>query len=360
MERKTISFAEKLGVDPEPTKTDKFGFTHLHWAVIDKDVSAVQYLLSCGADAQAVASNVFGVFEKPPLSFRKRMKRFGVRFEDANFWAVRELTPLHIAASVDSVECMKFLFEYGAAFETSAYPDLNPVHCALCAGSDKALRALLRNGFAVDAKDRESRTMLHWLAMYRADSRVAIFLGGQFSRFGMKLQDPARAVRIMLEHGATFDQQDEGGNTPLHLAASTNMSDVAEVLLDHGAPADVRNFSGATPLHLAAWFNSPETADLLLARGAQIDSRDSANNTPLHIATADDAQDTHDSMIPYGSCCSRRGKNVVINLLVEHGAQICIENVEGHTPLSIAESKRTSSDTFDFLSQQRALQEQTN
>ncbi len=355
MSRNLITFGEKLGVKPNPTRKDKFGFTHLHWAAIDKNVSAVDYLLSNGADAQAVASSIFGRFDKPTRTFRERMKRFGIGFDDANFWGVRELTPLHVVASLDSVECMKLLFEHGAIFDLSAYPDLNPVHCALCAGSDKALHALLRNGFDVDAKDRESRTMLHWLAMYDADSRVAIFLGGQFSRFGMKLQDPARAARSILERGATIGLQDEGGNTPLHLAASTDMKGLAEVFLDHGANVDARNFSGATPLHLAAWFNSLETADLLLTRGAQVNSKDSANNTPLHVATADDAQDTHDSMIPYGSCCSRRGKNVVINLLVEHGAEVSIENVEGHTPLTIAESKRTSNDTFELLSQWREL-----
>ena len=124
-------------------------------------------------------------------------------------------------------------------------------------------------------------------------------------------------------------------------------------LLDCGAHVDARNFSGATPLHLAAWFNSLETADLLLTRGAKVNSKDSANNTPLHVATTDDAQDTHGSMIPYGSCCSRRGKNLVINLLVERGAEVSIENVEGHTPLTIAESKQTSNDTFELLSQWR-------
>ena len=357
MDDQLIAFGEKLGAKPNPKRKDKFGFTHLHWAVIDKNIAAVEHLLGNGAEAQVVASNVFGRFDKPTRTFRERMKRFGIGFDDANFWGVRELTSLHIAASLDSVEIMKLLYEHGAIFDSSAYPDLNPVHCALCAGSERALHALLRNGFDVDGKDRESRTMLHWLAMYEADSRVAIFLGGQFSRFGMKLQNPVRAARSILERGATIGIQDDAGNTPLHLAASTDMNELAEVFLDYGARVNARNFSGATPLHLAAWFNSLETADLLLKRGAQVDSKDSASNTPLHLATADDAQDTHGSMIPYGSCCGRRGKNVVINLLVERGAEVGVENIEGHTPLSIAESKRVSNDTFELLNQWRELRE---
>ena len=350
VDKRFSEFCNKLGVKPNPKRTDKFGFTHLHWAVIDSNIPAIEYLLKNGANAQATASNVFGQFVKPTRYFQQRMRRFGITFEDANFWAVRELTPLHIAASLNSVEMMKVLFEHGAIFDAAAYPDLNPVHCALCACSDKALYALLRNGFDIDAKDRESRTILHWIAMYDADSRVAIVLGGQFTRFGLNLRNPAHATRSILEHGAGIAEQDKSGNTPLHLAAATDMHDVAEVLLDHGAQAEARNFSGATPLHLAAWFNSLKTADLLLKHGAQIHSKDVAGNTPLHIATADDAQDVHGGLLPQGSCCGRRGKNVVINLLIDHGADAGIENIEGHTPLSIAESKQTSKDTFELLS----------
>ena len=350
MSEQLIEFQSKLGVRPNPKSVDKFGFTHLHWAAIDSNTSAAEYLLHNGANAHAIANNSFGQIAKPTRTFQQRMKRFGVGFDNANFWGVRELTPLHIAATLNCVEIMKLLYEHGAYFDSRAYPDLNPVHCALCAGSEKALRALLRNGFDIDAKDQESRTLLHWLAMYEADSRVAIVLGGQFTRFGMKLEDAASATVSMLEQGANLSEQDRDGNTPLHLTAATDMRPVAEVLFAHGAETESRNFAGATPLHIAAWFNSLDTAVLLRDRGAQIDSLDSAGNTPLHIATADDAQDTHGGMIPYGSCCGRRGKNLVLNFLVESGADVSIENNEGHTPLSIAASKPNSNETYELLS----------
>lgn len=352
MDRQLTDFCEKLGEHPAPTERDEYGFTHLHWGVIDKNVKAVEYLLKQGADPQAVAANAFDEFNRPSSNFLKRMQRFKIDFEDANYWGVRELTALHIAASLDSVEIMKHLFEYGAIFDASAYPDLNPVHCALCADSRKALHALLRNGFEVDGKDRESRTMLHWLAMYEADQRVAIFLGGFFSRHAMKLYDPARAARAMLEEGSDVESKDGSGHTPLHLAAATNMRNVADVLLECGAEVDARNHSGATPLHLAAWFNSREAAQLLVDSGAKIDSRDTAGNTPLHIAIADDALDAPPGVIiPPGTCCSRNGKNVVLEFLVENGADINVQNIDGHTPLSMAKSKFASTDTFEFLSQ---------
>ena len=352
MDEKLNAFYKKLGVNPDAESRDQFGFTHLHWAIIDKNVDAVAHLLTLGADPQAVASNEFNQFAEPPKYFLDQMKRFKTGFDDANFWGVRELTPLHIAASLNSVEIMKLLFEHGAIFDPAAYPDLNPVHCALCADSRKSLHALLRNGFDVDGKDRESRTMLHWIAMYEAGPRVAIFLGGFSSRYAMKLEDPVAAARAMLEEGASVDVRDGGGHTPLHLAAATNMCDVAEVLLEYGANVNAENHSGATPLHLTAWFNSKETAELLVERGAQIDSKDAAGNTPLHIAIADDSLDAPPGVfIPHGSCCSRDGKNVVLNFLVEKGADIRAKNSDGHTPLSIAKSKRASDDTFNFLSQ---------
>ncbi len=353
MDWQLTEFFKRLGEKPNPQFRDEFGFTQLHWAIIDKNVEAVEYLLANGADPQALASNSFNEFTEPPQHFVEQMTRFETDFDKSNYWGVRDLTPLHIAASLDAVEIMRLLFEYGAIFDSAAYPDLNPVHCALCAGSNKALHALLRNGFDPDGKDRESRTMLHWLAMYEADQRVAIFLGGFFSRYAVNLSNPANAARAMLEEGASVNARDGGGHTPLHLAAATNMYDIAAVMLEFGAQVDSPNYSGATALHLAAWFNSKETAQLLFEHGAQIDAKDTAGNTPLHIAIADDALDAPPGVvIPHGSCCSRNGKNVVLKFLVEQGADISITNRDGHTPLSIAKAKRASKDTFEFLSKQ--------
>lgn len=118
------------------------------------------------------------------------------------------------------------------------------------------------------------------------------------------------------------------------------MHDVAEVLLGRGAQEEAQNFSGATPLHLAAWFNSLKTADPLLRHGVQVNSKDVVGNSPLHIRTADDAQEVHDGLLPHGSRYGKRGKNVVINLLIDHGADARIENIDGHTSLSIAESSK--------------------
>lgn len=343
-------FTKMLGEAPDPAVRDEYGFTHLHWAVMDTNASAVEHLLKSGADPNFAATSAFGEFDQPSLFFQRRLQRFGIQLNAENYWGVRELTPLHIAASLNSVECMKLLFRYSAIFDASGYRDLNPVHCALCAESLDALHALLRNGFDPDGKDGESRTVLHWLAMYGADERVTMFLGGQYSKFGMQLKDAVRASRAMLERGAGVAVPDGSGNTPLHLAAATNMSELARVFLEHGAQADARNYSDATPLHLAAWFSSTEVADLLLRHGAQVDSMDTAGNTPLHIATADDAMVMHGEFFPHGGCCSRHENNAVVSLLVEHGADVSAKNSDGHTPLSIAESKRASKDTFEMLS----------
>lgn len=350
MEEKLREFSKKLGEDPNPADRDECGFSHLHWAVMGKDVAAVEHLLKNGADPNHIATSAFGEFNTPSLSFQKRLQRFNIELNAENFWGVRELTPLHISASLNSVETMKLLFEYGANFDFAGYRDLSPVHCALCADSLNALHALLRNGFDADGKDGESRSILHWLAMYYADERVTMFLGGQYSKFGMNLKDPVKAARAMLDRGANVSVQDGSGNTPLHLAAATNVNELANEFLEHGASVDSRNYSGATPLHLAAWFNSKVVAGLLLRNGAQVDSKDTAGNTPLHIATADDALVTRDVFFPHGGCCSRHENNVVVNLLIQNGANVSAENCDGHTPLSIAESKRASNDTFELLS----------
>ncbi len=358
MDAQLESFRKLLGARLKPRITDKFRFTYLHWAAIANNPSAVKYLLENGADPQVAADNGYGTaWDSPRYKrtvstrvFRDRISRFDVDLKK-HYWGVRDLTALHIAACENSIPIIELLQAYGASFNFKEYTGITPIHVAVSSGSWQAVDALLNFGFKIDAKDHANRTLLHWIAFYRADQRVGIFLGGSFPPIYWGEMDPVSAANALLERNANVSIQDLSGNTPLHLAAATDKRQLAEVLLHHGASVDAKNYARATPLHLAAWFNSLETADLLLEHGAQVNSKDSAGNSPLHIATADDALEAKANHIPGGSCCHREGPNVVVRLLVDKGADINAENNEGFTPLNISKGKRLSDDTFQFLSQ---------
>ncbi len=352
------SFRRLLGARLDPRKKDRFRFTDLHWATIANNKSAVKYLLENGADPRAAADNGYGTAWDSPAykrtvstkEFRDRISRLDVDLKK-HYWGVRDLTALHVAACENSVPIIELLHAYDASFSLKEYTALTPIHVAVSSGAWQAFDTLLNFGFDIDEKDHAHRTLLHWVAFYRADQRVGIFLGGSFPPIYWGQMDPVGAADALVERNANVSARDLSGNTPLHIAAATDKRAVAGVLLHHAAQVDALNHARATPLHLAAWFNSIETAELLLEYGAQVNSKDSAGNSPLHIATADDALEAKANHIPGGSCCHREGPNVVVRLLVENGADINAENNEGFTPLRISKGKRLSDDTFQFLSQ---------
>jgi ankyrin repeat protein len=59
-------------------------------------------------------------------------------------------------------------------------------------------------------------------------------------------------VQLLVSHGADVHTPDEGGDTPLHLAARLCLGKAAAALLQAGAKLDVRNKGGSLPLELPA------------------------------------------------------------------------------------------------------------
>jgi ankyrin repeat protein len=58
-------------------------------------------------------------------------------------------------------------------------------------------------------------------------------------------------VKLLLEHGADPNTQDEYGDTPLHWAAFGDNVEVVKLLLEYGADPTVKDKDGRTPLDLA-------------------------------------------------------------------------------------------------------------
>jgi ankyrin repeat protein len=137
-------------------------------------------------------------------------------------------------------------------------------------------------------------------------------------------------ARRLVEGCAFVNTMNDSGRTPLHLAASLGLVEVARLLLDAGAEVDARTrdapyaegLRSQTPLHLAAESGSAEVAELLLSRGADMEAEadDFAGRdwkgTPLHQAAAS-------------------GATGVIDVLVRHGADKDAASIDG-TPLNWA------------------------
>lgn len=77
-------------------------------------------------------------------------------------------------------------------------------------------------------------------------------------------------VKALIEAGAEVNVVDPSeGNTPLHLAASTDHLEIAQMLIQAGADVNaVDTQEAGTPLECAVRFGCPRVADLLLSSGA--------------------------------------------------------------------------------------------
>jgi ankyrin repeat protein len=81
-----------------------------------------------------------------------------------------------------------------------------------------------------------------------------------------------QVVRLLIEAGADPNARSPGDETPLHWAASSDDSDVAEALIEGGADVDAPDGSIGTPLANAVGYGCWHVARLLVDRGAKVDA----------------------------------------------------------------------------------------
>jgi len=127
----------------------------------------------------------------------------------------------------------------------------------------------------------------------------------------------AETARILLQHGADFDAQNDDGWTPLHLAGLEGNEELAQLLLDSGANIGIRQTNGWTALHVAAMYGKVGVARLLVARGCDVNVRSPAGATPLHVAAGN-------------------GRKSVVEFLSSAGADINARTRAGETPRALA------------------------
>ncbi|CAL5065157.1 unnamed protein product [Urochloa decumbens] len=112
------------------------------------------------------------------------------------------------------------------------------------------------------------------------------------------------------------------GVTPLMLAIQYRRSAVGRLLLGHGADPNKTCSNGSTPLHMAASLDTCEGAELLLSKGAYVDPM-WEQKTPLFLA-------------------SQCGNDRMMELLLRHRADPNAAVLLAHTPLKATTSAHSS------------------
>ena len=220
-------------------------------------------------------------------------------------------TPLCLAVRNPRPDVIGALVDAGADVNAKGASSLTPIMTAAMAGKVDALRLLLARGAGVQVR---------WVPAHSGEA-VIRELVGPVEAGGAKpvsAEVPAKPTVHPLIRAARDARKWALGVTALHLAASTEKTEVVRLLLDAGAEADVKTDEGVTPLFVAAAKGRTDTAKLLLAAGADVNAAATTGDTPLHAAAAEGHLET-------------------VAVLLQAGAGVNTMNRQGQTPVDAVE-----------------------
>ncbi|XP_071114654.1 uncharacterized protein [Haliotis cracherodii] len=210
-------------------------------------------------------------------------------------------TPLHCAASLQCLECVK-LFLPVSDVNVQDSDGNTALHCSVLSYEDhdhEVIQTLVEKGADVGIKNKMDQTPLHCAASRQCLECVELFL-------------PVLDVNA----------QDSDGDTALHcslLSDKPHSHEVIQTLVEKGADVGIKNKKDQTSLHCAAWRQCQECVKLFLPV-LDVNAQDSDGNTALLCSVLSDEDHCHE----------------VIQTLVEKGADEGIKNKTNPTPLHCA------------------------
>lgn len=207
---------------------------------------------------------------------------------------------IHLAAEQGHQDIVDILLSHKAFVNAKTKLGLTPLHLSARSGSAQLVRLLVETHQAsVDALSLRKQTPLHLAAV-----------GGQLD-----------VCRSLLNLKADITAADIHGQTPLHLAAESDHSEVVKLFLRHRPElATLANMEGATCAHIAAAKGSASVIRelLMFSPGGPLALNNKANGVcPLHLAAAG-------------------GHTEVLKVLLEAGASVTEEDLEGMTAIHLA------------------------
>lgn len=378
---------------------DREGRTPLMFAIEGRRASlaTLQLLVARGADVNAVSSQ----FHRTPLTLavesgRPDYVRFlldsGANLHHVNDWGY---TALALATLDDPghLEVLEMLLQAGASPEVSSCRDEGLLLDALQNGNFAAARMLLKYGASRQSVEHSPLSLA--VALGTVDDVVAELrrLGHDANRECARPGPWLKAVfsgdiakaELLKQRGANLDECYSCDETSLMIAASRNQSSFVRWLLDQGADLQAQNSLGQTALMLAVVAGAADSVRVLLQAGAPLRNpngehviaraRDIEVVRVLVAAGADiDAVGDWDAGIPDGEwplntaadmgdlgfarqllelgadpCRECTGRTAlltaaahdqleIVQLLIDHGADVNAEDCDGWTPLSEAVS----------------------
>ena len=310
---------------------NKQGVTPLAIAVERADAAQIKFFAKQGADINAFDNKgltpLTRAFEHEgilPLLINKANVNMHDSFGN---------TPLHIAllhkASISDIE---YLLKCGADENARNQNGDSVLYVAIQTDNREAVSLLLSRGADVFATNSENDSPL----------RLAFKSGGEKQQW--------------LLTSAVINARDGNRNTPLHYAASWELTDAVSALIEKGSDVNASNSSGETPLFSAVQTDNPRLVQLLLKSKANVNAHDNLGNTPLHHAVSWNAVKAMEILINNKAdvdaknssgktplaVSARAGKLQVATILIDAGANVNATDATGRPVLSDAVERRQS------------------
>ena len=295
-------------------KEARSGQTTLMWAAAEDHARVVQVLLGLGANVNARSDGGF--------------------------------TPLLFAARQGALESARILVGAGANLNDAPPDNSTPLLAAMVNAHHDTAAFLLASGADPNIANTTGTTPLHVVVGTRNPNH---FNGvARPDRTPTGDVDSLELARALLAHGANPNAQtrpyvdtsralkrelsnaDLTGATPFLLAAKLVDTTLVELLLAHGADPTLLTLNNTTALMVAAGIgfsdgSSPgsnsdalEAVTLLWRLGTNVNATNDDGQTALHGG-------------------AQRGADEVVRFLVGKGAKLDLQDIEGKTPLNVAE-----------------------
>jgi len=200
-------------------------------------------------------------------------------------------------------------------------------------GQPQLIQRYLDHGHSIDQEDKNSKATPIYYAIQA---------------------NQVETVKALLSYNADLEHHNTLGQTPLHMAVSLGRSAIVDLLLERGANINAKDNNELTPLIYAIENKHPNIAQKLIEKGASLEADKKYGLTPLHSAiqhkdiktlslllnqrTIDINHQNIDGSAPlHYAVIANNFKSV--ELLVNKGVKLDLQDKEGSTPLSVAVSK---------------------
>lgn len=233
-----------------------------------------------------------------------------------------------LAASRGFTAILGLLLQFGADIDGCNSHQSNPLLIAAQYGHFAIVKMLVGMGADLDCVDGDGDTPLMLAICHRQQDIAEYLVGlegvdiGRMNYRGSPMNQAALVgfdvvLRVLLERGATINDMDWQGRTPLHTAVLYERNSIVQTLLENGAETETVDSSGITPLLLAIETQDLSIATMLIAHGADPINCGTKGYPPLAMA-----------------CYS--GLEGVISLLLEKGVDVNCKGHDGLTPMAWA------------------------